>query len=123
MNLKKTLKSFLPGIFLFGYTVGTGSVTAMAKAGADYGMTLLWTLLLSCAITYFLIHLYGVFAIVTGETALAAFRKHLHPSVGVFFIVALGVNVSGSVIGVMGIIADVYFEWSKSFVDGGIQPI
>ena len=123
MNLKKTLKSFLPGIFLFGYTVGTGSVTAMAKAGADYGMTLLWTLLLSCAITYFLIHLYGVFAIVTGETALAAFRKHIHPAVGIFFIVALGVNVSGSVIGVMGIIADVCFEWSKSFVDGGIQPI
>jgi manganese transport protein len=123
MDLKKTLASFLPGIFLFGYTVGTGSVTAMAKAGADYGMSLLWTLLLSCAITFFLIHLYGVFAVVTGETALAAFRRHLHPVVGLFFLVALAANVSGSVIGVMGIIADVCAEWSRSFVEGGIAPI
>lgn len=123
MDLKKTVASFLPGIFLFGYTVGTGSVTAMAKAGADYGMSLLWTLLLSCAITFFLIHLYGVFAVVTGETALAAFRRHLHPAVGLFFVVALATNVSGSVIGVMGIIADVCAEWSASFVAGGIAPI
>lgn len=123
MSLTKTLKSLLPGIFLFGYTVGTGSVTAMAKAGADYGMALLWTLLLSSAITFFLIHVYGSFALATGETALAAFRKHLHPAIGIFFVVALAANVSGSVVGVMGIIADVCFEWSKSFVDGGVQPI
>ena len=27
-----------PGIFAIGYTIGTGSVTSMAKAGADYGL-------------------------------------------------------------------------------------
>jgi len=42
----KGLALFLPGIFLLGFNIGTGSITAMAKAGADYGMTLLWTILL-----------------------------------------------------------------------------
>ena len=37
----KTPALFLPGIFLLGFNIGTGSVTAMAKAGATYGMSLL----------------------------------------------------------------------------------
>jgi manganese transport protein len=123
LKFKKLLQSLLPGIFLLGFNIGTGSVTAMAKAGADYGMSLLWTILLSCIITFLLIHLYGKFTVVTGETAIEAFRKHIHPSVAIFFIVALTVNVSGSVIGVMGIISDVCYEWSKSFFENGIAPI
>ena len=123
MRFQNLLNSLLPGIFLFGFTVGTGSVTAMAKAGTDYGMSLLWTVLLSCFITFLLIHLYGKFSIVTGETALSAFRKHIHPAAGIFFIVTLTAHVCGSVIGVMGILGEVCSEWSKNFVKGGIQPI
>lgn len=115
--------SLLPGIFLFGFTVGTGSVTAMAKAGADYGMALLWTIFLSCTITFLLIDQFGKFTLVTGETAINAFRRHIHPAVGIFFIVALTAHVSGSVIGVMGIIADISHQWSKSLVDGGIPRL
>lgn len=122
-KLKRVFKSLLPGIFLFGFTVGTGSVTAMAKAGADYGMSLLWTILLSCVITFFLIHLYGKYTLVTGQTALQSFRKHIHPAAGYFFIITLTAHVCGSVIGVMGILGDVCFEWSKNFVAGGIAPI
>ena len=123
MKIKKLLQSLLPGIFLLGFNIGTGSVTAMAKAGADFGMSLLWTIFLSCLITYFLINIYGKYTIITGETALEAFKKHIHPAVGIFFIVALGVNVCGSVMGVMGIIANTCFEWSKTFINGGIQPV
>ena len=122
-RLSKRLTSLLPGIFLFGFTIGTGSVTAMAKAGADYGMALLWTIFLSCAITFFLIDQFGKFTLVTGETALHAFRRYIHPAVGVFFIIALTAHVCGSVIGVMGIIADIGYEWSKTWIAGGIQPI
>ena len=43
----KTLALFLPGIFLLGFNIGTGSVTSMAVAGADYGMSLLWTIVAS----------------------------------------------------------------------------
>lgn len=122
-NMKTFFKSLLPGIFLFGFTVGTGSVTAMAKAGADYGMSLLWTIFISCAITYFLINLFGRFTLVTGMTALQSFKKHIHPGVAIFFIVALTTQICGSVIGVMGILADVCYEWSKNFVDGGISAV
>lgn len=121
--MKTFFKSLLPGIFLFGFTVGTGSVTAMAKAGADYGMSLLWTIFISCAITYFLINLFGRFTLVTGMTALQSFKKHIHPGVAIFFIVALTTQICGSVIGVMGILADVCYEWSKNFVDGGISAV
>jgi manganese transport protein len=123
MKLAALIRSLLPGIFLLGYCIGTGSVTAMAKAGAEFGMGLLWTVLLSCVITFFLIDLYGRFTLVTGETALAAFRRHLHPAVGIFFIVALTVNVSGSIIGVMGILADVCHVWSQRWVPGGISRL
>lgn len=122
-NVKTFFKSLLPGIFLFGFTVGTGSVTAMAKAGADYGMSLLWTIFISCAITYFLIHLFGKFTLITGQTALQSFRKHIHPAVSIFFIVALTTQIGGSVIGVMGILADVCYEWSKNFIEGGISAL
>jgi Mn2+/Fe2+ NRAMP family transporter len=122
-KLIKTLTLFLPGIFLVGSNIGTGSVTTMAAAGADYGMSLLWTILVSCLATFFMISIYGKFTLVTGETALQAFRKHIHPAMGIFFIVALTAAVSGSIMGVMGIIADISFEWSKGAVDGGIPSI
>lgn len=114
---------FLPGIFLLGFNIGTGSVTAMAKAGATYGMSLLWTIVASCLATFFMISVYGRYTLVTGETALHGFRKHIHPIVGYFFIIALTLGVSGSVMGVMGIVADICYEWSKTFIDGGIEPI
>ena len=95
----------------------------MAKAGADYGMSLLWTIVASCLCTFFMINLYGRYTLVTGETALQAFRKHIHPAVGIYFISALALGICGSVMGVMGIISEVCFEWSKTVVDGGISPI
>ena len=122
-RLSKTLALFLPGIFLLGFNIGTGSVTAMAKAGATYGMSLLWTIVASCLATLFMINAYGRLTLVTGETALRSFRRHIHPLVGLFFIVALTAGVSGSVMGVMGIVAEISSEWSKGIVEGGIEPI
>ena len=119
----KTLVLFLPGIFLLGFNIGTGSVTAMAVAGADYGMSLLWTIVGSCLCTFFMINLYGRYTLITGETALQAFRAHIHPGVGLFFIIALTAGVCGSVMGVMGIVAEICYEWSKSVVDGGVAPV
>ncbi len=122
-KFKILFQSFLPGIFLLGFGMGTGSVTSMAKAGADYGMALLWTIFLSAVVTYFMIYIYGRFTLVTGETALSAFRKHIHPGVGIFFIVSLTAVISAAIMGVMGIISDVCYEWSRVFITGGIKPI
>ena len=122
-TIQQKLALILPGIFLLGFNIGTGSVTTMAKTGADYGMDLLWTLVASCLATYFMILSYSRYTLVTGETALQAFRKHIHPAVGIFFIVALTAGVAGSVMGVMGIVADISSVWSQSFIDGGIKPV
>lgn len=121
--MKSFIRSILPGIFLIGFNIGTGSVTAMAKAGANYGMALLWALLLSCVVTYYLIRLFGKYTAVTGETALEAFRKHIHPAVGIFFLVALTVNVGGGIMGVMGIVSDVLHVWSTTWWEGGIPTL
>ena len=66
----RALAAVGPGIFAIGYTIGTGSVTSMAKAGADYGLGLLWVLALSCLFSGVLMSAYGRFAAVTGETAI-----------------------------------------------------
>ena len=66
-----------PGIFAIGYTIGTGSVTSMAKAGADYGLGLLWVLALSCLFSGVLMTAYGRFAAVTGETSLHGIIRFL----------------------------------------------
>jgi len=122
-NLQQKLALILPGLFLLGFNIGTGSVTTMAKTGADYGMQLLWTLVASCIATYYMILSYSRYTLVTGETALQAFRKHIHPAVGIFFIVALTSGVAGSVMGVMGIVADISSVWSEMFIEGGIAPV
>jgi Mn2+/Fe2+ NRAMP family transporter len=85
-KLARGLALFLPGIFLLGFNMGTGSVTAMAKAGSEYGMSLLWTIAASCLCTFFMVNLYGRYTLVTGETAIEAFRKHIHPVVGFFLL-------------------------------------
>jgi len=120
-TLKKFLSTILPGIFILGFNIGTGSVTAMAKAGASYGMSLLWTVLISCMITFVMLVSYDRLTLVTGETALFAFRKYIHPFVGIFFIIALTTAVCGSIIGVMGIVADICSEWSKMYLADGID--
>ena len=83
----------------------------------------MWTIVASCLATYFMINLYGRLTRVTGETALQAFRSHIHLLVGLFFIVALAAGLSGSVMGVMGIVADISSEWSKGLVEAGIEPV
>ncbi|MGY0595322.1 MAG: divalent metal cation transporter, partial [Paraglaciecola chathamensis] len=67
--LIRAILSFGPGLYGIGYTIGTGSVTAMIVAGSTFGMQLLWVLLLSCLFSGVLIYAYGNFALVTGETA------------------------------------------------------
>jgi hypothetical protein len=46
-KFKQVLLSLMPGIFLIGYNIRTGSLTAMSKAGASFGCDLLWAVLLS----------------------------------------------------------------------------
>ena len=109
-----------PGLFLIGYNIGTGSVTTMASAGSRYGMSLFWLLILSCVFTYVMLVAYGRFTVVTGETAMAAFRKHLPfgKYLAIYSIFALSLGAFAGLAGVMGIVVDLIREWTK-LVFGG----
>lgn len=111
-KIMKAVLSFGPGIFAIGYTIGTGSVTSMIVAGSTFGMQLLWVLLLSCLFSGALIYAYGNFALVTGETALHAFRKYLPFGrlIGILIIVGVTFGQWNSLIGILGISANIIYE-------------
>ncbi len=104
--------AFGPGIFAIGYTIGTGSVTSMIVAGSTYGMQLLWVLLLSCVFSGILMFSYGQYALVTGETALYAFKKHLKWGKTIAILIVLGVSFGqwNSLMGILGISANIIYE-------------
>ena len=113
--LKKILAlilAFGPGIFAIGYTIGTGSVTSMIVAGSTYGMQLLWVLLLSCVFSGILMFSYGNYALVTGETALFAFKKHLKwgKLIAIMIIIGISFGQWNSLMGILGISANIIFE-------------
>lgn len=91
MTLKRLLSIVGPGIFAIGYTIGTGSVTSMAKAGSQYGLQLVWVLVLSCLFSGILMEAYGRMAVVTGETSLHAVKKYLPCGKTLAIIILIGV--------------------------------
>ena len=66
-SLIKKILNFGPAFMAVGYTIGTGSVTAMIVAGSTFGMQLLWVLILSCLFSVALVHAYGKYYLVTGN--------------------------------------------------------
>lgn len=103
---------FGPGIFAIGYTIGTGSVTSMIKAGSAYGMQLTWVLLLSCLFTGILMFVYGNYTLITGETALFSFKKYLKGGKIIAILIILGVSFGqwGSLMGILTISSNMLYE-------------
>jgi Mn2+/Fe2+ NRAMP family transporter len=110
-KIKNKLKNFGPAFFIIGYVVGTGSVTSMVVSGAKFGLSLSWALLLSCFFTYFLLISISKLTIISGNTLMFNFKKTFGKPVTIFIIVALGISIISSCIGVMGVVAEVAMEW------------
>lgn len=113
--LKKILTLILgfgPGIFAIGYTIGTGSVTSMIVAGSKFGMQLLWVLLLSCLFSGILMFAYGNYALITNETALFGFKKHLKYGKALALLIIIGITFGqwNSLMGILGISSNIIFE-------------
>lgn len=102
-----------PGLFLIGYNIGTGSITTMGMAGAQYGMTLLWALILSGVFTYILMVAFGHLTLVTGKTALRNFRDEI-PVIGkflaIYIMIALILGELLALMGIMGIVSELIQE-------------
>lgn len=103
---------FGPGIFAIGYTIGTGSVTSMIVAGSTFGMQLLWVLFLSCLFSGVLMFAFGNYALITGETALYSFKKHLKFGRLIALLIIVGVSFGqwNSLMGILGISSNIIFE-------------
>lgn len=111
-KLSKFLLGIGPGIFAIGYTIGTGSVTSMVVAGSQFGMQLLWVLFLSCLFSWVLMEAYGRYYLVTGDTALYGFKKHLKLGkvIGILIIAGITFGQWNSMIGILGISSNAIFE-------------
>lgn len=111
-----------PGLFLIGYNIGTGSVTTMAKTGAEHGMELFWALVLSCVFTFILMVAYGKVTIVTGKTALNNIRSEFRFGwiLALYILTALIIGELLALIGVMGIVAELTQEGIRMLTGGAI---
>ena len=118
-NKKSLLKKIIaivlgfgPGIFAIGYTIGTGSVTSMIVAGSKFNMQLLWVLLLSCIFSGILMFVYGNYGLITGETALYGFKKHLKYGKALAILIIIGVTFGqwNSLMGILGISSNIIYE-------------
>lgn len=109
-----------PGLFLIGYNIGTGSITTMAKTGAEHGMGLFWALVLSCVFTFILMVAYGKVTLVSGNTALFNFKQHFKGGwiLAVYIIIALIIGELLALMGIMGIVADLIQEGLRLTLSG-----
>jgi Mn2+/Fe2+ NRAMP family transporter len=107
-----TILSIGPGIFCIGYTIGTGSVTSMAKAGSESGMQLLWVLVLSVLFAWVMMEAYGRYAVVTGDTAIHSFRKKFIWGKYFAIIIVVGIIIGqwNSLTGILGLSASALYE-------------
>lgn len=106
------LAAFGPGLFLIGYNIGPGSVTTMAKTGAEHGMGLFWVLVLSSIFTYVLMVAYGKMTLVTGHTALYNIKNEFNRGwiLAVYILAALIIGELLALIGIMGLVAELIQE-------------
>lgn len=112
-----------PGLFLIGYNIGTGSVTTMAKTGAEFGMELFWALVLSCIFTFILMVAYGKVTLVSGKTALNNIKHEIRHGwvLALYILIALIVGELLALMGVMGIVADLVQEGIRLLFGGYVM--
>jgi len=71
----KRLIALGPGIVWTASAVGVAELVFATRAGALYGMALLWAPLLSLFIKYFMTEIVGTYTIATGENVVTAFSR------------------------------------------------
>ncbi|NAS11457.1 divalent metal cation transporter [Flavobacteriaceae bacterium R33] len=84
----------------------------MIVAGSTYGMQLLWVLFLSCLFSGILMFVYGNYTLITGETALFAFKRHLKWGKVMTILIIIGIAFGqwNSLMGIMGLSSNIIYE-------------
>lgn len=69
------LKTFGPGMLMAGAAIGVSHLVQSTRAGADYGFSLWWVLILACVTKYPFLEFGSRYAAATGENLLDGYRK------------------------------------------------
>jgi manganese transport protein len=111
-SLARLLAVLGPGLFLIGYNIGTGSVTTMASAGSRWGMSLTWTVVLSCVFTYVGLVAFSRYTLITGDTILYSIKQHfpLGKQIGFFIMTAVIIAEFTGLTGLMAIVVNLLQE-------------
>jgi Mn2+/Fe2+ NRAMP family transporter len=92
----------------------------MTVSGTRFGMQLLWVLFVSCLFSWALMEAYGRYYLVTGESALYAFKKHLKWGVPISILVIIGVTLGqwNALVGILGLTSNALYETLVIFIPG-----
>jgi manganese transport protein len=109
-----------PGIFAIGYTIGTGSVTSMAKAGSEFGTQLMWVLALSVLFSWVMMEAYGRFAVVTGVTGMYGIRRKVKYGSALAIAIIVGCVMAQwtCLSGIIGLTSNAIYELIHIFFSG-----
>ncbi|MEM8969335.1 MAG: Nramp family divalent metal transporter [Bacteroidota bacterium] len=105
------ISSYGPAIFIIGAIIGTGSVSSLVWSGAEYGMSLLWALLLSCLFFWVLISSISRLTFASGETFVGLAKKHFGKAGAAYIVLAVVISQFASNIGVLGIVSEAFASW------------
>lgn len=108
---------------MIGYIIGTGSVTSMSQAGASYGMTLVWTLILASLFNHIMVVALSRLTILSGETTLRSFRQGFGAPVTLFIIAGMAGTQLTSIMGVMAIVADVIRQFALQMFGASVPTL
>lgn len=112
----KLLQSIGPGILMAGAAVGVSHLVQATRAGADYGLSLLWLLILACVSKYPFMEFGPRYASATGEHLIAGYQKmgRLYFWAFAVFTVATMFIIQAAVTIVTAGLAEQYFQLGLS---------
>lgn len=93
MNIKNTLKAIGPGILFAGAAIGGSHLIQSTRAGANYGMDLLWAILLINIFKYPFFEFAHRFTAATGLSIIDGYMKLGKSVVWIFFILNIFTSV------------------------------
>jgi Mn2+/Fe2+ NRAMP family transporter len=89
-TLKSKIRGLGPGLILAGAAIGVSHLIQSTRAGADYGFSLLWVLLLACLTKYPFLEIGPRFAAATGKNLIQGYLSIGKWAYWVFVLITLG---------------------------------
>ena len=111
-RLRALVASYGPAVFVIGAVIGTGSVSSLVWAGTEYGMSLLWALLLSCLFFWVLIGSVSRLTFASGKTFVGLAREQFGAAGALYIVIAIVVSQFTSNIGVLSIVSEAVATWT-----------